>query len=212
MTKDKKSTKTGWRSWLNLSKAFPLILIVFGFTGLLASSAISIEKVSLLKDPTAELVCNINPIYSCGNVINSKQSSVFGFSNELMGIAMFSAIITVGVLVISGSKLNPRIWKLFMLGMVGSMAFVLWFFYQSVYVIGSLCIFCSIVWFSTWTITTALFAWAYDQKLVAIPKSLEKIIAVKRKYIITIWLVLILTLIALIIKHFWFFYGPKFGF
>lgn len=212
MTKDKKSTKTGWRSWLSLSKAFPLILIIFGLTGLLASSAISIEKVSLLKDPTAELVCNINPIYSCGNVINSKQSSVFGFSNELMGIAMFSAIITVGVVVLSGSQLKPWIWKLFMLGMVGSMAFVLWFFYQSVYVIGSLCIFCSIVWFSTWTITTSLFAWAYDQKLINVPKSLEKIVAVKRKYIISIWLILILTLVALIIKHFWFFYGPKFGF
>ena len=212
MTKEKKSPKTGWRSWLVLDKAFPLILIIFGLTGLLASSTINIEKVSLLKNPDVALVCDINPIYSCGNVINSKQASIFGFSNELMGIAMFSAIITVGVIVLSGTKLKPWIWKLFMLGMVGSMAFVLWFFYQSVYVIGSLCIFCSIVWFSTWTITTALFAWAYDQKLVNVPNNLQKIVAVKRKYIISIWLVLIFLMIALIIKHFWFFYGSKFGF
>ena len=212
MTKDKKQPKTGWRSWLALNKAFPIILIIFGLTGLLASSAINIEKVALLKDPNSELVCNINPIYSCGNVINSKQSSIFGFSNELMGIAMFSAIITVGVLVLSGSKLKPWIWKLFMLGMVGSMAFVLWFFYQSVYVIGSLCIFCSIVWFSTWTISTALFAWAYDEKIITAPAGMQKIVAIKRKYIISIWLILILTLVSLILKHFWFFYGPKFGF
>lgn len=59
MTKDKKQSKTGWRSWLVLNKAFPLILIIFGLTGLLASSAINIEKVALLKDPNSELVCNI---------------------------------------------------------------------------------------------------------------------------------------------------------
>jgi len=212
MTNDKNQNKTGWRSWLGLSKAFPLILIIFGLTGLLASSAISIEKTALLKDPSSELVCNINPIYSCGNVINSEQASVLGFSNELIGIAVFASIVTVGVVVLSGSKLNPWIWKVFMLGMVGSMAFVLWFFYQSVYVIGSLCIFCTIVWLSTWTITTALFAWIYDQKLISVPGGLQKIVAVKRKYIISIWLGLILLIIALIIKHFWFFYGSKFGF
>ncbi len=199
---------------LKINTIFPYILIVFGVIGLLSSATISYEKEQLLKNPETSLLCDINPIYSCGNIMRTEQSQIFGFSNEILGIITFSAIITVGVSMLAGAQFKKWFWNIFLLGMLGSMLFVLWFFYQSVYVIGSLCIFCSIVWFCMWTITTALFAWTIDNKQIGISTKLQKqlFFPAIRKDIVFTWFLLIVIFATLIIQHFWYFYGPKLGF
>jgi hypothetical protein len=83
-----KKSKLNWanvKKNLTALKLFPVFLIVFGAFGLFASGAIAVEKEHLLKNPETELVCNLNPIYSCSNVFLSKQSQAFGVSNELSG-------------------------------------------------------------------------------------------------------------------------------
>ena len=189
---------------------FPLVLLVFGLIGLAASIAIAAEKEHLLKNPGTELACNINPIYSCSNVFMSEQSHILGISNEYLGIAVFGALIAVGVVLFAGARLKRWFWQLFLLGMLGSMAVVFWFFYQSVYVIGSLCIFCSIVWFSTWTITVTGFSWIVDTKQIVIKKRYEKLVSIVRKNAALIWFLLVLTFATLILHHFWYYYGQYF--
>lgn len=192
-------------------KVFPILLILFGLTGLLASGAIAIEKEHLLKNPGVELLCNINPIYSCSNVFMSPQSQIFGVSNELAGIAVFAVLITVGVVLLAGAKLKSWFWYLFLAGMIGFMLMVLWFFKQSVYVIGSLCIFCSIVWFSAWAITTSGFAWMYDSGYLKVTSKYGQILTTIRKYIILIWMLFIVMLVSLMLNHFWYYYGQYFN-
>jgi uncharacterized membrane protein len=198
---------------LALKKSFPIILIVFGLVGLLASAVINIEKSHLLRNPNSELGCNLNPVYSCGSVIMTKQSEILGFSNELMGMAMFAAIVTVGVVLLAGGELKAWFWRLFVMGMVGSMVFVGWFFYQSVYVINALCIFCSLVWFSTWAITVAVATWSYDRGyLPKIPKAAKEYVQRTRQNIGYVWLGGIVLAAILILHHFWYFYGQYFGY
>jgi len=192
-------------------KLFPVFLIVFGAVGLLASGAIAVEKEHLLKNPQTELICNLNPIYSCSNVFLSKQSQAFGVSNELLGIAIFAALITLGVIIFAGATMKKWLWYTYLAGMIGFMAMVVWFFGQSVYVIGSLCIFCSMVWFSAWTLTASGFAWIYDMGYLKSIKKMARPLAFMRRNIISAWLVFLLLLIGLALNHFWYYYGQYFG-
>jgi uncharacterized membrane protein len=190
--------------------SFPYILIIFGLTGLAAALAFAAEKEHLLKNPGIELACNLNPVYSCSNVFLSPQAQIVGVSNEYFGIAIFGALITVGVVILAGATMKKWFWQLFILGMIGAMAVVFWFFYQSVYVIGSLCIFCSIVWLSTWTITVAGFSWMYDTKLLPTSAVPQRIFKVIREYNVLIWFLLLFLFATLIVKHFWYYYGQYF--
>jgi uncharacterized membrane protein len=195
-----------FKKYSQLQNLFPYQLIVFGSTGLIASAMINIEKVNKLKNPDSTAICDINPIYSCNSVVNSWQAEVFGFSNEILGIISFSIIITVGILLANNTKFQEWFWKLFIVGMMGSMAFVVWFFYQSVYNIGALCIYCSIVWVSTWSVTLPLLLYTYRQKLISYPKSVHKILDVVSRYLPSMWFLVIFFSAVLIVQHFWYYY------
>ncbi len=198
---------------LALHKSFPYILIVMGAIGFLASATINVKKAHLLANPTADLGCNLNPVYSCGSVLSTPQAEIFGFSNELLGIGMFAAIVTLGVLLLAGGVFKAWLWRIYLLGMAGSMAFVFWFFYQSVYNINALCIFCSFVWFATWTVTVAGAAWTYDRGYwPTLPPALRRIAAWLRQRVLYVWLALIVLFAGLILHHFWYYYGQYFGY
>jgi uncharacterized membrane protein len=195
--------------WVHITarNVFVVSLLVFGLVGLGASTTISIEKTELIKHPDTKLICDLNPVYSCAKIIDSAPSKTLGMPNELMGIAMFTALITVGVILISGAKVNKWFWRAFMFGMVGFMLSVARLFYISVYRISALCILCSAVWFSGWVITVAGYAWLYDEK--HIPKS--KITGYIRRNIVGFWILLLMVAVFLALNHFWYYYGKYFG-
>lgn len=110
--------------------------------GLAASFLQMLEKITLLKNPTAPLSCNLNSVFSCTNVLNAWQSSVFGFPNSLMCIVFFSLVLGIGLAGLTGSKLNKKL-RFTMQGLaLFFLAFGTWFLLESTYVIKSLCIFC----------------------------------------------------------------------
>jgi uncharacterized membrane protein len=191
-------------------KTFSAVLLIFGTIGLIASVAISEEKLSLIRHPKDALVCDLNPVYACGKIIDSSQSKLLGFSNEIIGIFMFTVLITTGVVLIAGGKLKPWYWKFFLLGMLGFMLSVGWLFYQSVYVIGNLCILCTTVWFCGWLITVRGFNWMYDQKLIKPNKKLQPVLAYIRRNSVGFWLLLVMIAVGLVLNHFWYYYGKYF--
>ena len=195
---------------LHKSQKFPAFIALISLLGLMASIALSSEKTHLLKNPQAELFCDLNPIYSCKSVILSAQASIFGFSNELIGIAFFGGVLALAIGLLAGAKYKAWLHKLVWLGLLGSMMMVVWFFYQSVYVIGALCIYCSSVWFVTWLLFIRYSHWLLVQKLIKTPKKLAPVFNYFIKYPITIWLIGVLLFICLALNHFWYYYGSKF--
>ncbi len=189
-------------------RTFPFVLILFGIIGASASAIISTEKFHLVENPGVKLNCDLNPVYSCGNIINSDQSSLFGVSNELVGLFMFTVLLTTGVVMLAGAKMQDWYWKLFLLGMGAFALSVGWFFYQSVYVLNFLCIYCSIVWFGGWAITIRGYAWVYDQKIL--PSN--KLTTTVREYAFLIWFLVIVLAVVLVLEHFWYYYGQYFPF
>jgi len=134
-----------------------ITLIVTGFLGWYSAFALTIDKILVLQDPQADLDCNFSVIVQCGANLQSAQGSVFGFPNSLLGIAGFVAPIAVGVALLSGARFARWFWIALNLGVAGALAFCIWLITQSIFVLGTLCPWCMVVWASTivmfWTLT-----------------------------------------------------------
>ena len=78
-------------------RPFAWLLVITGVIGWLASGALVLEKLEVLKDPNHVTVCDVNPWISCGQVMQTPQSSVFGFPNMFIGIVAFAVIITTAM-------------------------------------------------------------------------------------------------------------------
>ncbi len=122
------------------------LLLVGGIIGFLAAFDLTVERIRLIADPDYIPTCNISPILSCGSVMLQEQATVFGFSNSLIGVAGFASIITVAMAIFAGAKFKAWYWIGIQVGVSFGIVFVHWLMYQSLYVIGSLCPYCMVVW------------------------------------------------------------------
>jgi len=118
-------------------------LIVLGAAmGALASFMQLIEKLQLLKNPESNLLCNVNSVLNCTNVLNASQSSVFGFPNSMMSLVLFVLFLGVGLVGVTGgvvtrfTRLLIHFLSLFTLG------FGMWFLWQSTFSIAAICLYC----------------------------------------------------------------------
>ncbi len=113
-----------------------------GVIGTLAAFLQTIEKVDLLENSDKALACDLNSVFSCTNVLNAWQSSVFGFPNSLMCMGFFVIFATVGVAGLAGATLTRKFRLGVQLLALFVLAFALWFMQQSIFSIGALCILC----------------------------------------------------------------------
>lgn len=113
-----------------------------GAVGIGAAFLQTTEKIALLKNKDANLVCDLNSVFSCANVLNAWQSSVFGFPNSLMCLMLFTIFASIALVGMSGSIL-PRKVRLSIQGLsLFTLLFAIWFLTQSIFVINALCILC----------------------------------------------------------------------
>ncbi|MFF1385668.1 vitamin K epoxide reductase family protein [Arthrobacter sp. NPDC058288] len=127
-------------------KPFGWLMVITGVIGWFASGALVLEKLEVLKDPGYKTACDINPWISCGAVMQTWQSSVFGFPNMFIGIVAFAVIITTGTAVLSGAKFARWYWLGLQTGVTLGFTFVVWLWSQALYSIHILCPLCMIVW------------------------------------------------------------------
>lgn len=128
------------------SRPFGWLLVITGVVGWIASGVLVLEKLEVLKDPNHTTVCDVNPWVSCGQVMQTWQSSVFGFPNMFIGIVAFAVIITVGMALLAGAAFARWYWIGLQVGVTLGFAFVVWLWSQALYVINILCPFCMVVW------------------------------------------------------------------
>ena len=134
-------------------------MVVAGAAGLVAALILSVEKYRLAVDPGYVPSCDLNPVVSCGSVMDTEQASAFGIPNSLIGIAAFAVVVTIGVAMLAGFAPPGWVWAGLQVGVTAGMVFVLWLITQSLYVIGALCPYCMLVWLVTatvfWFVTVA---------------------------------------------------------
>ncbi|OEU96692.1 vitamin K epoxide reductase family protein [Streptomyces oceani] len=129
------------------------LLIVSGAAGLLASWVITVDKTKILEakaeGDTFTPGCSLNPVVSCGNIMESDQASVFGFSNPILGLVAYGILICVGVTLLAGARFPRWYWLTLNAGCLFGVLFVTWLQYQSLYEINSLCLWCCLAWVAT---------------------------------------------------------------
>lgn len=117
-------------------------MMVGGAIGMTAAFLQILEKITLLKHADAILACNLNSVFSCTNVLNAWQSSVFGFPNSILCLTLFTIFTATALAGATGGKLTRGLRLGIQALSLGTLGFALWFLEQSIYSIGSLCILC----------------------------------------------------------------------
>lgn len=123
-----------------------IVLILTGAIGWYSAFRLTLDKLEVLANPTADLDCNFSFIVQCGFNLGSAQGAVLGFPNPLLGLGGFVAPIAVGVALLAGATMARWFWIAFTAGVAGALGFCIWLMYQSIFVLGTLCPWCMLVW------------------------------------------------------------------
>lgn len=133
--------------------AFAIFSIIAGAIGWFASFELLTEYIKTLKITDYVPNCNVSILVTCGPNMDSWQGSILGFSNTIIGVAAFMAPIIVGAALLAGARFSRWFWVVYQFGLLLGIVFVFWLFSQSVFVLGTLCPWCMVVW----TVTIPLF-------------------------------------------------------
>ncbi|MFD5316208.1 vitamin K epoxide reductase family protein [Streptomyces sp. NPDC127098] len=137
------------RQGVGARRGFALLLVITGFAGLLASWVITLDKFHLLEDPNFTPACSLNPVISCGSIMESDQASAFGFPNPMLGLVAYGSVITIGMGLLAGARYRRWFWLGLQGGTLFGVGFCTWLQYQSLYEINALCLWCCLAWVAT---------------------------------------------------------------
>ncbi|CAN5150157.1 vitamin K epoxide reductase family protein [soil metagenome] len=195
-----------------LERFLPYLLIFVGVIGVIAALVITQDKIKLLEDPNFKPSCSINPIISCGSVMKSAQSHVFGFPNTYIGLVGFPVLITTGVILLGGARLKRWYWLGLNAGLLFGIGMVHWLFFQSVYRIHALCPYCMAVWIVTITAFWYVTLYNIQAKNIKLPAKARPVAGFVRRHHLDILVLWFLIILALILKHFWYYFGKHLPF
>lgn len=191
--------------WLSQKKV-SIWLLIFAGLGMVASLALGYETLEVIKNPSYQPSCNINPVVSCGQVMASPQAEIFGIPNPVFGIIGFSALITLALVLFSGAKLSSRFWFVIGLGALGGVLFSHYLFIVSLTIIGSICPWCSLLWVSTIAIFWAVTTYMAGKGMCDYNTWMTRIAQLWVKYawpILIVWYLALIMIVFLRFSDFW---------
>jgi len=106
------------------SRAYAWLLVVAGLIGIGASWELMASELSLLRNPQVDLVCDVNPLVSCGASLDVWQGNLLGVPNSFIGAMAFAVLLAVGALLASGGRLPRWMWWGLVAGCAGGLGFV----------------------------------------------------------------------------------------
>ena len=148
-------------------------MLVFAILSLIAAAVLSIEAITLAKNPDAVLSCSFNTWIDCAKVGSTWQANVLGFPNSFLGLLSEPVVMPIAVASLAGVRF-PR-WFMFtanvcyLLGVI----FAYWLLWQSTYVIGALCPWCLLVTVSTTFVFTSMTQWNIRENNLFLPEGLQ---------------------------------------
>ncbi|MDQ1561168.1 MAG: hypothetical protein QOE85_509 [Actinomycetota bacterium] len=125
--------------------ALGIFLILAGLAGLTASMNLTFDDVNS-KTTGAAQSCDFSLFVQCSKNLGSWEGSLFGFPNPLIGLGAFTVPLVIGIAILFGATFRRWFWIAFNLGVVFALAFVIFLIGTSIYVLGTLCLWCALVW------------------------------------------------------------------
>ncbi len=146
---------------LTSTKTLYKILTFGAAIGFTASFLQMLEKITLLKNAHSVLSCNLSSVFNCSNILNAHQSSVFGFPNSMLCISFFAIMFSAGLIGWTGAQINAKLRLVYQAMALFFIGFGFWYFWQSIFNIGSLCIYCVFCYGGVLAISGAWFRLNY---------------------------------------------------
>lgn len=134
------------RKRLTWQIALPYVLTIGGVLGLIASFALTYDKIHILQDPSYEPGCSLNPVLSCGSVMSSEQASILGVPNTIFGLIAFAMLLMVGLMLLAGAQFKRWLWIGLQLGATVGFVFMHYLLFEAVFRIHAICPWCFLVW------------------------------------------------------------------
>ncbi|MCT1776841.1 vitamin K epoxide reductase family protein [Brachybacterium sp. p3-SID957] len=188
------------------SRGLGMLFTVTGAIGLVMAVVLLVEKIALIEDPSYVPSCSLNPVLSCGSVMDTPQASAFGIPNPILGIAGFAAVLSLGFAFLAGARVARWMSALIQAGVTFAVLFVQWLIGQSLYEIGALCPYCMVVWAVTiplfWFTTIHHLRALADSSTSASRRALRLVIEF-RVPVLVAWYLVILALIAVRFWDYW---------
>ena len=210
MSMNAKATKMkapGQESRLTFGKALPWLMVIGGIIGIICSLVLIYDQIRIWETPNYIPSCNLNPVVSCGSVINSKQGDIAGIPGPIWGLIAFPVLLTIGVASLAGATFKRWFWQGLELGAFGGVVFALWLFWLSIYKVHALCPFCLSVDAVVYTLFWYISLYNLQAGNIRVPKacqSLKEFVVRHHLDILIFWLLIV---IAWILHHFWYYYG-----
>lgn len=190
-----------------LTKFLPLMLLIGGVIGTIASLILTYDQVQIWKDPTFIPQCSINPILSCGSVINSEQGYLFGIPGPFFGLITFPVLATVGAAMLAGARMKRWFWLGMQAGAIGGVGYALWLFWLSLFTINALCPFCLTVDVVVYVLAWYITLYNIEHGHIKVPAKLRPLSRFARKHHLDIILFVLLAITGYILYHFWYYFG-----
>jgi len=179
-----------------------LVLLTLGLIGFWASLSLTVDYYRLLENPSYELACDINPIVSCGSVMESQYAKVFGVPLSLGGVIAFGSLMLFSLGAFFGIKYKPWIWRAAQLAVIAGLLIAHYLFFVSVTILGSICPWCFTVWMSTLGVAWIITWFNSKNGNIAMPKT-EKWLAKNHAALFVWWLAVLLIIILIQFREFW---------
>ncbi len=196
---------------MRLSKILPIIMIAAGIIGMIASFALTYDKLQVLQNPDYQPSCNINPILSCGSIMSSEQSNLLGVPNTIFGLIAFSMLVTFGAILAGGAKVKKQLWQAAQIAATGGVIFMHYLFFQGVYRLNAICIWCFTVWMVTIPVFWYITVYNLENKNITLFGKLSPVrnfILKNHGNILAAWY---LTIFIILLQRFWYFWSSLVG-
>ena len=191
---------------ITLMHTIGYILAACGLLGLLAASVLMLEKMAVLQDPNYQPSCNLNPVISCGSVMQTKQADAFGLSNSIVGIAGFSVVATIGFAIIAGAQFKRWFWRGMLAGSTFGVTFSMWLFLQGVYNIGAVCPYCALIWVVTIVQFIYVLYYCVEVGHIPVPAKIRRPVNFLKRHHGDVLFVWLLAIALIILTHFWYYW------
>jgi uncharacterized membrane protein len=195
-----------------LERYLPWMLTVGGIIGLICSLVLTYDQVKVWENPAFQPACNLNPILSCGNVMNSGEGHILGIPGPFFGLITFAILTTIGMALLAGAKLKRWFWQGLQLGALAGVGYALWLFWLSLFKIHALCPFClavdTVVYILAWYITL----YNIEKGHIAVPSFLQGVARFARRHHLDLLVLWFLIVAGYILYHFWYYFGKHLPF
>ncbi|MBW3070130.1 vitamin K epoxide reductase family protein [Actinomyces sp. 594] len=193
----------GLRPWQQASgapRSYGMLLVVGALIGIGACWELIVSQLEQLRVPEADLLCDVNPLVSCGDSLNVWQGNLLGAPNSFIGAMAFAVLLLIGLLLVAGVRLPRWVWWGLVAGTACGIGFVAWFLGVSVLDFGKLCPFCTVIWVVTIPIATNTWARAAQGDHLGLPAAAVRLLVAGRWWIAGI---LYAVITAIVLVAFW---------